>query len=98
MEDRYVGDVGDFGKYGLLKALCLPSKVSGDYNLSLGVVWYLVPDESKDGKLTSYLKDSSKNLGFYRSCDPGLYDSLRDIVCGRPRCVSAIRKEEQPCR
>ncbi len=93
LENQYVGDVGDFGKYGLLKALCLPSKVSGDYNLSLGVVWYWVPDESKDGKLTSYLNDSSKNLGFYRSCDPCLYDSLRDIVCGRRRRVSAIRQE-----
>ena len=94
LENRYVGDVGDFGKYGLLKALCLPSKVSGGYNLSLGVVWYLVPDEpGSDGKHTRYLKDSSKNLGLYRSCDPGLYDSLRDIVCGHRRRVSAIRKE-----
>jgi len=93
LENRYVGDVGDFGKYGLLKALCLPSKVPGGCNLSLGVVWYLVPDESKDGKLTGYLKDSPKNLGLYRSCDPGLYDSLRDIVCGDRRNVSAIRQE-----
>ena len=38
MQDRYVGDVGDFGKYGLLRALC-----GGD--LTLGVVWYLYPDE-----------------------------------------------------
>ena len=38
VQDRYVGDVGDFGKYGLLRALC-----GGD--LTLGVVWYLYPDE-----------------------------------------------------
>jgi len=95
LEDRYVGDVGDFGKYGLLKALCLPSKVSGGSNLSLGVVWYLVPNEpgTGDGKHTRYLKDSPKNQGLYRSCDPGLYDSLRDIVCGHRRCLSAIRHE-----
>ncbi len=95
MENRYVGDVGDFGKYGLLKALCLPSKVPGGCNLSLGVVWYLVPDEPKigDGKHIRYLKDSPNNLRLYRSCDPGLYDSLRDIVCGHRRRVSAIRKE-----
>ena len=68
LENRYVGDVGDFGKYGLLKALCLPSKVPGGCNLSLGVVWYLVPDESKDGKLTGYLKDSSNNRRLYRIC------------------------------
>ncbi len=94
MENQYVGDVGDFGKYALLRALCLPSKVSGGYNLSLGVVWYLVPDEpGSDGRHTRYLKDSPKNLGLYRSCDPGLYDSLRDIVCGHRRNVSAIRQE-----
>ena len=96
MEDRYVGDVGDFGKYGLLKALCLPSEISGGPNLSLGVVWYLVPDESGsgDGKLTRYLKEVPENLEFYRSCDPGLYDSLRDIVCGDRRNVSAIRQKQ----
>lgn len=43
MQDRYVGDIGDFGKYGLLRALCA-------HDLSLGVVWYLVPDESRPGR------------------------------------------------
>ena len=38
MQDRYVGDIGDFGKYGLLRALC-------GRDLYLGVVWYLIPDE-----------------------------------------------------
>ena len=56
----------------------------------------MVPDEpgTEDGKHTRYLKDSPKNLELYRSCDPGLYDSLRDIVCGDRRNVSAIRQEE----
>ena len=38
MQNQYVGDIGDFGKYGLLRA------ISGD-PLRLGVVWYLFPDE-----------------------------------------------------
>src|SRR5829696_4979011 len=56
MQDRYVGDVGDFGKYGLLRTL--------GAGLSLGVVWYLVPNESHnaDGKHTSYLIPSRTNL------------------------------------
>lgn len=34
MQNRYVGDVGDFGKYTLLNALA-------SSGLRLGVVWYL---------------------------------------------------------
>lgn len=37
MQNRYVGDIGDFAKYGLLWALS-PQK-------RLGVAWYLYPDE-----------------------------------------------------
>ena len=73
LQNRYVGDLGDFGKYGLLKALC------GD-TLKLGVNWYLIPDESHNGKHTAYLKSTHKDSTAYRSCDPELYDSLRKIV------------------
>ncbi len=36
MQDSYTGDVGDFGKYGLLRALC-----SGDEKrkLKMGINW-----------------------------------------------------------
>src|ERR1700684_4163658 len=40
MQDRYVGDVGDFGKFGLLRALCGESH---PLPLKLGVVWYRFP-------------------------------------------------------
>ena len=48
MQNRYVGDVGDFGKYALLRRI-------GKAGLSLGVNWYLTPDEShnSNGKYTS---------------------------------------------
>ena len=38
MQDCYVGDIGDFGKYGLLRSLC----GGDDYGpaLRLGVLWY----------------------------------------------------------
>ncbi len=45
------------------------------------------------GQRIRYLKDSPKNLRLYRSCDPGLYDSPRNIVSGDRRCVSAVRHE-----
>ena len=49
MQDRYVGDIGDFVKYGLLRA------IRGEK--SLGVVWYLRPNDGPvgDGRHTAYL-------------------------------------------
>jgi hypothetical protein len=46
VQDRYVGDIGDFGKYGLLIALC-------GHDLSLGVVWHLVPNEGATGRTSA---------------------------------------------
>ncbi len=46
MQNRYTGDVGDFGKYGLLRALCSDD---GKRKLKLGVNWYLVPDMGNPG-------------------------------------------------
>jgi hypothetical protein len=37
MQNRYTADLGDFGKYGLLKALC--QSKDEERNLRLGVVW-----------------------------------------------------------
>jgi hypothetical protein len=92
MQDRYTGDVGDFGKLGLLRALCARNDLP---LLRLGVVWYLVPDEShnEDGKHTKYLGSPLR----YRECDPELYDGLRHLLlddCGRlapgRRCVRSL--------
>jgi hypothetical protein len=49
MQDRYVGDVGDFAKYALLRRLC---GQPGERAIRLGVVWCLFPDESltNDGR------------------------------------------------
>ena len=93
VQDRFVGDIGDFGKYGLLRALTgiwdwereepLPERE----RLSLGVVWY-VPDEQTiqrtpkgHGQKVDYLFNPlEKDL--YQNCDPYLFDCLKDIVCG----------------
>ena len=89
MQNRYVGDVGDFGKYGLLREICAGS----DVNLNLGVVWYLVPDESgtADGKYVSYLTASDRSSRTLRVCEPTLYDSLREIVVNRERNVLSVQ-------
>lgn len=79
MQDRYTGDVGDFVKYALLRALADGRK--------LGVAWYLYPDEghNSDGKHTSYLDQPE----LWRHLDPELFDTLETVV-KTGRCVRAI--------
>lgn len=93
MQDRYTGDLGDFGKYGLLRALCQRDDDLGP-QLSLGVVWYLVPDEegNDDGKHTRYLDPSTSDQSRFRRCDPALYDGLWAIIRRGSRRVSWIRQ------
>ena len=78
MQDRFVGDVGDFGKYGLLRALT-GIHPEAEPRLSLGVVWY-VPNGTvgslTDGKHTDYLQKPD----VYRGCDPDLFDRLGRIT------------------
>lgn len=81
MQDRYEGDVGDFGKLGLLR------QIASYFNI--GVNWCLVPDESRnaDGKHIGYIKDKR-----YDGCDDALRDALKEIVYGQ-RSVSAIESK-----
>ena len=69
MKDQYVGDIGDYGKYGLLRFLA-------DKKITIGVNWYLTDnDGSTDGKFTDYLKDDS-NFRY----DEELFYKLKKIV------------------
>jgi hypothetical protein len=48
MKDKYTGDVGDFGKYGMINELCNQSKIRNS-NIRLGINWYYTTnDEYKD--------------------------------------------------
>jgi diadenosine tetraphosphate (Ap4A) HIT family hydrolase len=84
MQDRYVGDIGDFVKYGLLRAL--------SPDLKLGVAWYLFPDEkeSRDGKHLDYLGDPNR----WRPRDPELFDEMKRIVTKGQRSVAAVENSE----
>ena len=91
MQNQWVGDSADFGKYGLLRALCCPQPEDEYRGLKLGVVWYLNPDDAPDPKKEkaataakvakderSYLDATVEaNLWLYRDCDRALYDRLR---------------------
>ena len=94
MQNRYVGDIGDFGKYGLLRA------ISGD-PLRLGVVWYLFPDEPPkepgkgDGKFIDYLCNPKPRDSKLRDCDSYLYDELLKIVIQeKDRKVEKIQESQ----
>lgn len=70
MQDRYVGDIGDYAKYGLLRALSAGRR--------LGVAWYRYPDEmhNDDGMHIVYLCQPE----VWRHLDPELFDALEDII------------------
>ena len=106
MQNRYTGDLGDFGKYGLLRALVSGTPVSGTQVSGtqvsgegqeppqLGVVWYLTPDESKsrDGRQTRYLGLDEKKRRQFTECDEKLYLTLGDIVGAKARSVKAVQQ------
>lgn len=83
MQNRYTGDIGDFGKLGMLRALMAQE-------LTIGVNWYLTPDEihNADGKYTEYLNDEN-----YRKCDESLWFELKRIVEADQRQVCALQNE-----
>jgi len=82
MQDKYVGDVGDFGKYGLLRALTREDQ-------HLGVVWYLArPENNNDGRHLTYLEKRHE----YRRCDEFLFDSLGQLARSNKRAVSAVKE------
>jgi hypothetical protein len=82
MQNRYVGDIGDYLKLGILRAL------SPGFRLS--VVWWLFPDESHncDGRHIGYLRRPDQ----WRHFDPQLFDALRGIVSSGQRKVCALEE------
>lgn len=82
MQDRYVGDVGDFAKYGLLRIL------NAQAQLRLAVIWYLFGDESHnlDGRHVSYLGRSD-----FAGLDPALHATLDRLVRQRKRSIRAVQ-------
>ena len=83
MQDSYVGDIGDFGKYGLLRSLCRADEYGP--KLRLGVLWYHFDGNAaggSDGSLIQYLGSApGQQERSLRYCDLDLFDKLRDIVC-----------------
>ncbi len=79
MQDRYAGDVGDFVKLGLLRAVSPGRK--------LGVIWYRYPNENhnKDGRHVSYLEEPDR----YAHLDRELFDHLGQVVA-KSRTIKSL--------
>ncbi len=81
MQDRYAGDIGDFGKLGMLREL----RKAG---FKIGINWYktdIKTEKNSDGRYTDYSR--------YRERDPELYDALMKIAHGR-RLIKSMEKAE----
>ena len=97
MQNRYVGDIGDFGKFGLLRYLSGATDPEGpEPRLRVGLIWYLHHDErhgtdkskiNSDGRHTSYLDLTRKNVRLYGNRDPELWSKLGHLVGQDRRCV-----------
>lgn len=80
-----MGDVGDYGKFGVLRALV--GMLGGPRRLA--VVWCAFPDENHngDGRHVAYLRNASM-----ARLDPDLHDALRVIVESGRRSMMAIEQ------
>ena len=81
MKNQYFGDIGDYGKYGLLRCLA-------EQGLSIAVNWYLTPDDaSNDGSIRGYLSKEKD-----RRYDPELFDVLREMCDRKEQDVRLFAK------
>ena len=71
MKNQYFGDVNDYRKYGLLRAL------QSTWDGSLLVAWMLTPDDGgRDGRFRSYLEAPE----IWAKYDPELFAGLADLL------------------
>ena len=78
MKNQYVGDIGDYGKYGLLRAFSSQCKI--------GINWYLTEnDRTNDGNIRQYLNKPEKRI-----YDPVLFDALKEIDSCQDKSVALV--------
>jgi hypothetical protein len=83
VKDQYVGDINDFEKYSILRAL---GHASG---LPLVVCWMLTaPDSTGEGAKVDYLLKPER----YRHLEPDVFDSLSSVVGSGQRDTRAIEE------
>ncbi len=82
MKNQYLCDIGDFGKYALLRSFA-------KNGVKIGVNWYLTEDDgSNDGKMKDYLEKED-----LRNYDPALFDALKKINALPDKTVNLIEEQ-----
>ena len=98
MQDRYVADIGDFGKHGMLRWLFGFPEGSCDGGPRLGVAWYLNAGEGEevkpDGRFTSYLWSPRAIHRRLRACDEHLSKKLKRLLQAGSRNVFSVQQSE----
>lgn len=86
MKNQFVGDINDYFKYGLLRALTAQNNLR-----PLGVWWMLTEnDAGTHGNKLDYLEDRRR----YKACDTALYKALGRITKKENRHVFNIEKSK----
>lgn len=84
MQDRYAGDIGDYGKFSLLSELA-------KQGLSIGINWYktepLAAERNNDG---GYIEIPQS----LRECNPALADKLSEISKREDRSIQALEESQ----
>lgn len=84
MKDQYFGDIDDYRKYGLLRAL------ARSCGLPVGVCWLLTKNEGEGGgEFRQYLRKPTR----WRKYDPELYDKLQCLL--RPQTRRTVRNARE---
>ena len=80
MQDRYAGDIGDFGKFALLKSLAKEG-------LFIGVNWYKTVPSKKEAMNTD---GGIRISDHFAVCDPALAETLNAISSISSRTIAAL--------
>ena len=79
MKNQYIGDIGDYGKYGLLRYLI-------KNGINIGINWYYTEnDETGHGSQNKYLTDEK-----FKKYDAELYDFLKTIAFNDDKTLGMI--------
>ena len=91
MQHRFVGDIGDFGKYALLRALCGTPEVPNP-EIQLGVVWYYTPNNGHHaGTAWDYLVVGNPLAGL-AGLDEPLYGNLQQFLGPNNRNLAIVHQ------
>ena len=103
MRNEFAADIGDFGKYGLLRTLtrglagCEQDKPTGYGDggraLRLGVIWYYVATNGPlppMGQAFNFILNPNQHEQRLIECDPRLFEILSNLIATAQRAVEAI--------